>query len=111
MTALPSLLTLAIKYASKLGRIHLAEKLGELLPQFEEQEKERAKYDETEAANELLLSTPINAHNLIRSNQEKTTPSIVPVCLIAVNLNVQKMSEFIKYFHFVAVFTNRNHFQ
>lgn len=80
MIALPSLLTLATKYASKLGRIHLAEKLGELLPQFEEQEKEREKYDENEAASELLLSTP-TAQNLIRSNQEKnSTTSVVPVC-------------------------------
>lgn len=83
MIALPSLLPLVIKYASKLGRIHLAEKLGELLPQFEEQEKEREKYDENEAASELLLSTPTSAQNLIRANQGKnSTPSIVPVCLI-----------------------------
>lgn len=82
MTALPSLLTLAIKYASKLGRIHLAEKLGELLPQFEEQEREREKYDENEAASELLLSTPTSAQSMIRSNQEKTTPSVIPVSFI-----------------------------
>lgn len=37
MLASPQLLPLAIKYAGKLGRIHLAEKLGELLPQFQEQ--------------------------------------------------------------------------
>lgn len=36
MIASPQLLPLAIKYASKLGRLHLAEKLGELLPQFQE---------------------------------------------------------------------------
>lgn len=76
MIALPSLLPLAVKYATKLGRIHLAEKLGELVPQFEEQEKERERYDENEAASELLLSTPTT--NLIRANQEKrTTPTIV----------------------------------
>lgn len=79
MIALPSLMPLVIKYASKLGRIHLAEKLGELLPQFEEKEKEREKYDENEAASELLLSTPTSAQNLIRANQGKnSTPSIVP---------------------------------
>lgn len=78
MIALPTLLPLAIKYASKLGRIHLAEKLGELMPQFEENEKEREKYDENEAASELLLSTPTS--NLIRANQDKqSTPSFVPV--------------------------------
>lgn len=83
MIAMPTLLPLVIKYAAKLGRIHLAEKLGELLPQFDEQEKEREKYDENEAANELLLSTPTVNGNLIRSNSEKnSTPSIVPVNLI-----------------------------
>lgn len=80
MLALPSLLPLAIKYASKLGRIHLAEKLSELLPQFEEKEKESEKYDENEAARDLLLSTPTSSSSLIRSNQEKnSTPSVVPV--------------------------------
>lgn len=37
MLASPHILPLAIKYAGKLGRLHLAEKLGELLPQFQEQ--------------------------------------------------------------------------
>lgn len=36
MLASPDLIPLAMKYASKLGRIHLAEKLGELLPTFDE---------------------------------------------------------------------------
>lgn len=79
MIAMPSLLELVIKYATKLGRIHLAEKLGELLPQFEEHEKNREKYEENEAANELLLSTPIVGSTLNRSNN--STPTIVPVNL------------------------------
>lgn len=80
MIAMPMLLPLVIKYATKLGRIHLAEKLGELLPQFEEQEREREKYDENEAANELLLGTPTVGTNLIRSNPDKTpATSIIPV--------------------------------
>lgn len=37
MIASPLLLPLAIRYASKLGRMHLAEKLEELMPQIEEQ--------------------------------------------------------------------------
>lgn len=37
MIASPNLLPLAIKYANKLGRIHLSAKLSELMPQFEEQ--------------------------------------------------------------------------
>lgn len=78
MIASPSLLPLAIKYASKLGRMHLAEKLGELLPQFEEKERERELYDETEAASDLLLSVPVGAQNLIQANRN-SSPAIVPV--------------------------------
>lgn len=37
MIASPNLLPLVIKYANKLGRIHLSAKLSELMPQFEEQ--------------------------------------------------------------------------
>lgn len=88
MIASPSLLPLAIKYASRLGRIHLAEKLGELLPQFEEQAKERELYDENEAANDLLLSTPLIAQNLIQANKDKyASPSIVPVNLFALHIH------------------------
>lgn len=103
MLALPSLLPLAIKYASKLGRIHLAEKLGELLPQFEEKEKENEKYDENEAARELLLSTPV-ANNLIRSNLDKySTPPVVPVNLHHIFANLSFANRKILFF--------RNHCQ
>lgn len=78
MLASPSLLPLAIKYASKLGRMHLAEKLGELLPQFEEKEKERELYDETETACDLLLSVPVVAQNLIQANKNSNS-AFVPV--------------------------------
>lgn len=78
MIASPSLLPLAIKYASKLGRMHLSEKLGELLPQFEEKAKERELYDETEAASDMLLSVPVIAQNLIQANRN-SGPAIVPV--------------------------------
>lgn len=37
MIASPQLLPHAVKYASKIGRMHLAEKLSELLPQLEEE--------------------------------------------------------------------------
>lgn len=37
MIAMPQLLPLAIKYAGNLGRLHLAEKLGELQPHLNEQ--------------------------------------------------------------------------
>lgn len=67
MIASPVLLPLAIKYASKLGRIHLAEKLGELVPQMEEQEREREKQTtaiETEAI-QLLQNSPMGATLLL----------------------------------------------
>lgn len=80
MIASPALLPLAAKYASKLGRIHLAEKLGELLPRFVEKERERELYDESEAASDLLLSVPIVAQNLIQANKDKhSSNAIVPV--------------------------------
>lgn len=78
MIASPKLLPMAVKYASKLGRMHLAEKLGELLPQFEEKAKERELYDETEVASDLLLSIPLAAPNLIQANRN-STPAVVPV--------------------------------
>lgn len=37
-----ALIPLAAKYANKLGRIHLAEKLGELLPKVMDMEREEA---------------------------------------------------------------------
>lgn len=77
MLALPHLLPLAIKYASKLGRIHLAEKLNELLPHFEREEKERNQYDESESASNLLLNTPV-ASPLIQM-QNNASPSVIPV--------------------------------
>lgn len=67
MIASPVLLPMAIKYASKLGRIHLAEKLGELLPQLEEQERARERQAiEVEAeAVQLLQNSPMNATLLL----------------------------------------------
>ncbi|XP_059614227.1 WD repeat and HMG-box DNA-binding protein 1 [Phlebotomus argentipes] len=43
MIGCPQLVPLAAKYANKLGRIHLAEKLGQMLPQIQELEREREK--------------------------------------------------------------------
>lgn len=81
MIASPALLPLAIKYASKLGRIHLSEKLGELYPQFEqiEREKEKNQSDiECEAIN-LLKNSPMGATMLLGQNDRPKTPLIVPV--------------------------------
>lgn len=86
--ATPNLIALAIKYASKLGRIHLAEKLNELLPQFEKEEKERNQYDEHESASDLLLNTPV-ASTLIQM-QDNASPSVVPVSLQRHNLKINE---------------------
>lgn len=82
--ASPHLLPLAIKYASKLGRIHLAEKLGELLPQFKEQEKERDRYEEGEQATDMLLDSPAT-ENLIQAQKDKyASPSVIPVMTFSI---------------------------
>lgn len=81
MIASPALLPLAIKYASKLGRIHLSEKLGELMPHFEqiEREKEKNQNDlEIEVIN-LLQNSPMGATMLLGHKDKPTTPLIVPV--------------------------------
>lgn len=71
MIATPVLLPLAIKYASKLGRIHLAEKLGELVPQFEELERESEKQSATIEAEamRLLQTAPMGATLLLNGGQ------------------------------------------
>lgn len=47
-----SLIPLAAKYANKLGRIHLAEKLSEMMPRVMEMEKEREAEAEMECVEE-----------------------------------------------------------
>lgn len=79
MIALPSLLPLAIKYASKLGRMHLAEKLSELQPYLEEQEKEREKQIQ-DSEIELFQSSPMSLSLLMASQRDRpSTPEIIPV--------------------------------
>lgn len=79
---MPTILSLAIKYANTLGRIHLAERLSELEPRLKEQEEEQKKYDGKEHANDLVLSTP-TASSLIGTKQTlNTTPIAIPVSII-----------------------------
>lgn len=53
-----SLIPLAARYANKLGRIHLAERLSEMLPRVVEmeREKERQQVEEIEYAEETSIS-------------------------------------------------------
>lgn len=75
MIAMPQLLPLAIKYAGNLGRIHLAEKLTELQPRINDQEKEKVCYEENEEATEILLDS-----NLLKSEQSnRLSHQIIPV--------------------------------
>lgn len=85
MIASPQLLPLSIKYAQKLSRIHLAEKLNELLPQFEQQEREKEKHFSNVAleAVQLLQNSPMGATMLLgpKSKASTTTPLVTPVSL------------------------------
>ncbi|KAL9914329.1 LOW QUALITY PROTEIN: WD repeat and HMG-box DNA-binding protein 1-like [Glossina fuscipes fuscipes] len=73
--ACPDLLMLAVKYATKLGRIHLADRLTELLPQLEE-EQEKRKQDEQLAENTLQPSypTPTYLNGQPLNNSTKLAP-------------------------------------
>jgi len=90
MLASPSLLMLAVKYASKLGRMHMAEKLGELLPQFEQKEREKQQQQQQQGDSELwpdmndfqeISSSNIfsTANTSLLSTKGDKTPAIVPV--------------------------------
>ncbi|KAJ6644470.1 WD repeat and HMG-box DNA-binding protein 1 [Pseudolycoriella hygida] len=80
MIASPNLLSIAIKYANKLGRIHLSAKLTELLPQMEEQEQlkeKRCNEIEMEAIN-LLQSSPMNASLMLAQKDKSSSLTIAP---------------------------------
>lgn len=79
MIGLPTILSLAIKYANTLGRIHLAERLTELEPEFKEQQAEKKKYVENESAHNVFMNTPTSTHLLNASSTTITTPKTLPV--------------------------------
>ncbi|XP_037954480.1 WD repeat and HMG-box DNA-binding protein 1-like [Teleopsis dalmanni] len=77
--ACPDMLLLAVKYATKLGRIHLSDKLCELMPQVEEQKNQREK----DVANENIPESPLaqlNAENFVAksSNTPTSTTNLAP---------------------------------
>lgn len=91
MIASPALLPLAVKYATKLGRIHLADKLSELLPQLEEIEKEREhelREIESDALG-IIQNSPLNASLLLaqaaRHSTQNTTPKLAPKPMVLSN--------------------------
>uniref|UniRef100_A0A1A9WIP5 Uncharacterized protein n=1 Tax=Glossina brevipalpis TaxID=37001 RepID=A0A1A9WIP5_9MUSC len=60
--ACPDLLMLAVKYATKLGRMHLADRLTELLPQLEEEQENRKQ--EEQLVEDCLPVTPLTRNHL-----------------------------------------------
>lgn len=90
MIASPKLVPLAEKFASKLGRIHLSDKLKELLPKLEEQSNDREneiKAMEIDALN-IIEGSPLNAGLLLmQSKSIKETPSgkLVPKTMVLSN--------------------------
>lgn len=87
MLALPQLIPLAMKYASKLGRIHLAEKLGELLNEIEE------KYEEVQSNHlndkieenhdQIQNKSPLKSISILKK-AEQAYPKITPVIKFSV---------------------------
>lgn len=82
MIGVPTILSLAIKYANTLGRIHLVERLSELEPRLKEQEEKQKEYDRNENANDLVLNTS-NVSSLLGAKQTpNSTPIAAPVSII-----------------------------
>ena len=77
MIGSPALIPLAAKYANKLGRIHLAEKLSEMLPRVLEMEREREKETEIEMVEQSSVS--ISQMSVIPSSQPSPKPTAVVV--------------------------------
>lgn len=85
MVGMPSILSMAIKYANNLGRIHLVERLSELEPQFKEQGDEREKNNEIvhENVSNNISNQLINA----KQSKESSTYNPLPVSTIFTNIN------------------------
>lgn len=80
MIASPQVLELAARYANKLGRIHLSERLNSLIPEIEEQERVNEKKKRTQ---ENLLEVTMYSNSILLSQQKEKesqkTPIIAPV--------------------------------
>ncbi|XP_050325107.1 WD repeat and HMG-box DNA-binding protein 1 [Bactrocera neohumeralis] len=77
--ACPELLLLAVKYATKLGRIHLSDRLSELMPQLEEQnQRERQELHEFEQYNNVTLSSVMRSQSPSFNNSVSFGNRIAP---------------------------------
>ncbi|XP_017473483.1 PREDICTED: WD repeat and HMG-box DNA-binding protein 1 [Rhagoletis zephyria] len=76
--ACPDLLLLAVKYATKLGRIHLSDRLSELMPQIEEQsQRERQELHEFQQ-NHVTLSPVVRSQSPSFGNSSTSGNRIAP---------------------------------
>lgn len=68
MIGSPALIPLAAKYANKLGRIHLAEKLSEMMPRVMEMEREKVREAELEYVEETTSTPSMSQISVIPSS-------------------------------------------
>uniref|UniRef100_A0A0K8V9W1 WD repeat and HMG-box DNA-binding protein 1 n=1 Tax=Bactrocera latifrons TaxID=174628 RepID=A0A0K8V9W1_BACLA len=77
--ACPELLLLAVKYATKLGRIHLSDRLSDLMPQLEEEnQRERQELHEFVQYNNVALSPVIRSQGPSFNNSVSFGNRIAP---------------------------------
>lgn len=77
MIANPGILELAIKYAGKLGRIHFADRLAEMMPTLQEKESEREKeMEEMEKDAFQILQNSSSLLLMQGANTPKSEPAV-----------------------------------
>lgn len=77
MIANPGILELAIKYAGKLGRIHFADRLAEMMPTLQEKESEREKeMEEMEKDAFQILQNSSSLLLIQGANTPKSDPGV-----------------------------------
>ncbi|XP_054740472.1 WD repeat and HMG-box DNA-binding protein 1 [Anastrepha obliqua] len=77
--ACPELLLLAVKYATKLGRIHLSDRLSELMPQLEEQnQRERQELHEFQQHHNITASPVMHSQSSSLGNNSASGFRIAP---------------------------------
>lgn len=84
MIASPQLLTLAVRYASQLGRIHLSEKLEEMRQIFEDQDRENEKTIQQDEITNICDSPAIVNRSIL---VETPNQEIIPVTIEKIYLN------------------------
>ncbi|XP_058121938.1 WD repeat and HMG-box DNA-binding protein 1 [Anopheles ziemanni] len=73
------LIPLAIKYASKIRRYHLADSLAPLLPTFQEQENQEEKLEQERIRESEAIVSELQHINIEAVTKKDTTPKIKPL--------------------------------